>query len=1063
MFGRSKRRDISLVRRFAVIWLLLCLGGVSFDSEVTARQNNRLSLTDEELQYIDMHREVSVGVDPFFSPYEFIDTDGQYKGIVADYVELIEERTGLVFQVVEGLSWDEAYEMAIQGDIDVLPCVGVTSQRADFFLFSDVYMTYQRVILSRTDAPRYDRNDLQDVVVGTQKNSSHSSFLSTEANVEATLFTTQDELLLALSYGDIDSAVTNYASSSYRLKMLGISNIKVDYVFDDHINEFAFGVTNDNQMLQSIINKALASITEEEKVLIRNNWLGIEKKIDYTRIILGVAFVIIAAGLLVGIFIYWNHTLKIEIRRRKETESELIEARLSADEANQAKSRFLAHMSHEIRTPLNAISGHTYLLENTETSSVQNRYIHGIKSASYNLLSTINDILDFSKIEAGEVDVEAVPMNVDKILDKVSAILAVKASEKNIGFHVKRDMNIPNELVGDPTKVEQILLNFANNAIKFTRTGRVSIEVSLVRCYEHRCEVLFAVTDTGMGIEGDQLDNLFIPFHQLDASITRKYGGTGLGLTICKKLADTLGGTIDVQSTLGVGSRFCVQLPFVVVDEKMERRHPDFAGMRALVVDSDLINRDIIMDYIESYQFKVEVAPVNNTVVSKGVSPKSYDLIICEIDLIEGKWMEQLTEAINRGVSVIGMSKDVQEVKHREIERMGVHHILMKPVIPSLLFDSIVQSLCGETIETSVMTPETKSRVSGKILLVEDNPVNQMIEKEILLQQGYEVIVANHGGEAVKAIELNQDIDIVLMDIHMPEMDGFEATVKIREAGSNVPIIAMTAVAVEEMSQQAMDVGMDGYVTKPVDPRVLFNELEKMMFSNNNQRNNEDENELVKPPMTLDLQQINTDGMIDLKQGLARIGGNIKLYEEVLIQFKEDMKTCNMLMTKYMRNQDYDQAYKLVHKVKGCSGNIAATNLFRSSTTLMNAVNDGIEIDYGPYLWEFERDMDNTLIAIEQVSLKIRQYRENNQQGAYSPAQINAGETNQGHLESLATMLEQADLDAFKLFERIEQQYDVTVDPWKTIKSSMGKYDFKTALDHLQNHIDQKGGEVPTT
>lgn len=1014
-------------------------------STITIRAKE-VTFTEEEMAYIEAHPVIVTAVDPEFVPYEFVDSDGLYKGMAADYLKLIEINTGFHFEILEDLTWAEAYDKALNDEIQLLPCIGVTEQRKEIFLMSDSYLNYQRIIMSRKDDIAYSFEDLDNYAVAVQRNGSHYSFLTGDLGIEPITYETLDELILALSYNEVDVAMANYASASYHIKQLGITNLKIDDVYKESITELAMAITNDDEMLRSIMNKALKMITEEEKVAIQNKWLGIEmdtglSQEEIRNIAIGAAILVF----IIGVVLYWSYTLKREIKRRQVVESALVEAKKEADKANDAKSMFLAHMSHEIRTPLNAISGLTYLLENTTISKIQKNYIGSLKDATYNLLNIINDILDFSKIEAGEVEIEVVPFSIDELLNKMSRLLAPKASEKMLAFHVKKGTDVPERLLGDPTRIEQVLINLVNNAIKFTNQGEVRVEVSIVSTVKDMCTVMFSVSDTGIGISEEQQRHMFVPFHQLDSSITRKYGGTGLGLSISKNIVSMLGGTIDLQSVEGLGSKFFFTLPLVMQSETIvdvKQTHPALQNIKAMVVDCDPVDRDIVGEYLSAYQIKRVLVDGYEQAIT--MIDDSYDLLITSIDLRGKSGIDLIEHGVNNySIKAIAMAKQIFEKDYNHIESLGVKHVVMKPVISSILYDSIVQCFSKDIFGQmeQVATEQSKPELQGiRVLLVEDNEVNQIIEREILEQKGYEVTVANNGKEAVQFFENNGNVDIVLMDIHMPVMDGYEATILIKGMKPDIPIIAMTAVSFVNVKDKCEEVGMSGYVTKPVDPMDLFSTLEQ--FVKRDQAVGEVE------PISMSLagifEQCDRYCFIDSKQGLARIGNKEELFVQLLSKYYTDINSSKEMVSKKIKNAEVEEAKKMIHKIKGSSGNIGATKLFQSAKTLNDVLGSKIEVDYGPYLSEFESDLENTLEVIQCVLSKV---------GVSTTDKV-AKETNDEALEQLLERLEgcleSSDLDAFKMLERVEEAIGHSHEVTTRLRVLMDKYQFKQASDLLK-------------
>ena len=553
------------------VLLLSCFGTVSL-LEVLAsdvKQPALIELNAEEKEFIKEHPVVHLGVDPSFVPYEFFDTDGVYKGIAADYIELISMKTGLQMVVEKGLTWTEAYEKGVKKELDVLPCVSMTAPRQEYFLFSQSYYTFQRAVYINKDNNSVKSiDDLSGKTVAVQANSSHQGFLTTYyPEIRQITYPTVEEALKAVSDGRETSFVGNLATSSYLIKNLGITNLKY-LTIDTRNNQSLYcAVRNDWPILVDIINKALASVTQEEKISISNKWLGVQSTPDYSEIIRiaeitgGVVFLILFVSS------FWILRLRREVKKRRTAQEELRIAKEEAERANQIKSLFLARMSHEVRTPLHTIMGMSHLFKKTEMTVTQRIYLEKTIQAARNMLGIINDILDFSKIEAGKIEIERVSFDLDTVIQRVLNIESVKVEEQGIELTLNRRPDTPRFLMGDPVRVEQILLNIVSNAVKFTKKGTVALTIGIHSRVDRIYTVEFCVRDSGIGMSETQLERLFIPFDQADSSISRRFGGTGLGMSIVKNLVDLMGGTIEVTSVPGEGSTFIVRLPFEADDE----------------------------------------------------------------------------------------------------------------------------------------------------------------------------------------------------------------------------------------------------------------------------------------------------------------------------------------------------------------------------------------------------------------------------------------------------------------------------------------------------------------
>jgi signal transduction histidine kinase/CheY-like chemotaxis protein/HPt (histidine-containing phosphotransfer) domain-containing protein len=708
-------RKISLVLMLLFLW---SCGGIFADN---------VSLTPEELKYIEAHPIVTISVDPEFRPYEFVDQEGQYLGIASDYLKLIEKKTGLTFQPRTGLTWQESYDLALKGQVDLLPCIGITEQRKNDFIFTNSYQNFQRVLLSNNEVEKYHFGQLEGLLVGVQRNSSHYQFLMAETEAMPQTYDSLEEMLLALSVNEIHLAVGNYSSTRYLIKQMGLSNIKIDDVYKDVTLELAMAVTNDNRVLQSILNKALGQISEEERVVIFNKWLGIERKADYSKII----WIGLVAGVLVAIvmtsFTFWNMRLRKEIALRNEIEKELLYAKVEADEANQAKSMFLANISHEIRTPMNAIIGLGHLLERTTLDHKQQDYLSKINTASNHLLGIMTDILDYSKIESRSVSLEPEAFCLEKLIQDVLNLVAVKAEEKGLSLLFSCEDQVPNRLIGDVRRVHQILINLINNAIKFTDAGTIRLDITASNQAEDHVTVEFKISDTGIGMTQEEIGRLFEAFSQGDGSTTRKYGGTGLGLSIVKNLTHILDGDLSVESEPGKGSVFMVTLPFVLdgksnclddssdpsrlfVDAYIGRHF--LSGIDILLVEDNIINQQVAEDNLKLEGAYVVIAN-NGLEALEILSHKGdFDIVLMDLQMPVMGGVEATIE-IRKNHSeaqlpIVALSADVQKKTYDQIKSVGMQAHISKPIDLKILYAVLIDLLKIEMPETLNHVPVVK-------------------------------------------------------------------------------------------------------------------------------------------------------------------------------------------------------------------------------------------------------------------------------------------------------------------------------------------------------------------
>ena len=396
--------------------------------------------TEDEVDFINKHPVITLGVDPGFVPFEFIDIDDEYKGIAADYILLISEKIGIKFEVVKGLTWPEAYNMTLLGEIDVLPAISKTEERERLFIFTEPYYYSKRVIVTKdTEMDITGIEDLEGLFVAVQRDSSHHSYLLSNPKINLSLYESTEEALKAVENGSERVLLANIATTNYLIRTTGLTNLKITAFESEEQQALYFAVRKDLPVLESILNKTLHTITEEEKIIINNKWVSLEQDKDYSSIIRIISIIGVLGAVVMAVSFYWIILLKKEIQKRELIQIDLEKAKSEADEANKYKSNFMARMSHEIRTPLNAITGMTYLLKETQLTSIQNMYADRIVLASSTMLNIINDILDFSKIEAGKEELEITTFNLDEIINNVVNIVSYKFDEQGIEFKLFKD------------------------------------------------------------------------------------------------------------------------------------------------------------------------------------------------------------------------------------------------------------------------------------------------------------------------------------------------------------------------------------------------------------------------------------------------------------------------------------------------------------------------------------------------------------------------------------------------------------------------------------------------
>ncbi|THB63788.1 MAG: sensor histidine kinase, partial [Desulfovibrio sp.] len=575
----------------------------------------------------------------------------------------------------------------------------------------------------------------------------------------------------------------------------------------------------------------------------------------------------------------------------------------------------------------------------------QRNYIEKANRSAESLLGIINDILDFSKIEAGRLEIENVGFSLLEVMANVTEMFAYRAHDKDIELAVSVADNAPWALMGDPVRLGQILINLVNNAIKFTDQGEIVVSVAPaqdVSVDQEQVALRFRVKDTGIGIPQERLESIFSSFTQADGSTTRQYGGTGLGLTICRRLVGLMGGEIEARSEAGQGSEFVFTAVFGIQPHKEVRPQTpvDLRGLRVLVVDDNATSRDILAEIIASFQMEVDKARSGEQGVSKvqeaGVP---YDLVLMDWKMpgmngIEASRRIKQNKSLQQTPLICLVSAYGREDLIQQAEKAFIDAFLHKPVNQSLLFDTIMglfgreSNLSGISSAGDEEIQATEYLRGAHFLLVEDNEINQEVAREWLESSGISVKVASNGKEALQALE-NETFDAVLMDVQMPEMDGYEATGHIRQQDKykDLPIIAMTAHALKGDREKCLDAGMNDYVSKPIDPKLLFSVLSQWVKPS-------EQASPIQPPKAgkdadesmLLVKQLELPG-IDVQEGLFRSNNNAGLYLKLLRSLHRDFSHAMEELDNALVSSDTNEAARIAHSLKGVAANVGATEL----------------------------------------------------------------------------------------------------------------------------------------